>query len=142
MKRLLLATAAGLIATSAAAQESANVGVILGFTGPLASITPSMAAGAELAFKEVSDSGALLDGLTLTPVRGDSTCIDAAAATGQIAQKSVYVEAVGADAPDRALEGLALLGAEIARPELEQALDDLKVVLHPVIDLAQEHLAL
>lgn len=100
MKRLLLATAAGLIATSAAAQESANVGVILGFTGPLASITPSMAAGAELAFKEVSDSGALLDGLTLTPVRGDSTCIDAAAATAaaeRLVTSDKVVAIVGAD---------------------------------------------
>jgi branched-chain amino acid transport system substrate-binding protein len=100
MKRLLLATAAGLFATSAAAQDSANVGVILGFTGPLASITPSMAAGAELAFKEVSDSGALLDGLTLTPVRGDSTCIDAAAATAaaeRLVTSDKVVAIVGAD---------------------------------------------
>ena len=40
-----------------------------------------MAASAELALKEASDSGKLPGGLTLTPVRGDSTCIDAAAAT-------------------------------------------------------------
>jgi branched-chain amino acid transport system substrate-binding protein len=100
MNRLLLATAAGLIATSAAAQDSANVGVILGFTGPLASITPSMAGGAELAFKEVSDSGALLDGLKLTPVRGDSTCIDAAAATAaaeRLVTSDKVVAIVGAD---------------------------------------------
>lgn len=31
--------------------------------------------------KEVSDSGKLLDGSTVTPVRGDSTCVDAGAAT-------------------------------------------------------------
>ncbi len=82
MKRLLLASTAGaLLATSAWAQEAANVGIILGFTGPLESITPDMAASAELAFKEASDSGKLPGGLTLTPVRADSTCIDAAAAT-------------------------------------------------------------
>ena len=40
-----------------------------------------MAAGAELAMKEVSDSGKLLGGSTVTSVRGDSTCVDAAAAT-------------------------------------------------------------
>ena len=40
-----------------------------------------MAAGAELAMKEVTESGALLGGATVTPVRADSTCIDAGAAT-------------------------------------------------------------
>ena len=82
MKRFLLATAAGaLIAATASAQETANVGIILGFTGPLESITPGMAASAELAFKEASDSGKLPGGLTLNPIRADSTCVDAAAAT-------------------------------------------------------------
>jgi branched-chain amino acid transport system substrate-binding protein len=82
MKRMLFATAASaLLATSAAAQDTINVGIILGFTGPLESITPHMAAGAEMAFKEVSDSGLLLGGATINPIRADSTCIDAAAAT-------------------------------------------------------------
>ena len=45
MKRILLATAASaLLATAASAQDAANVGIILGFTGPLESITPGMAA--------------------------------------------------------------------------------------------------
>ena len=48
----------------------------------------------------------------------------------------------GADPPDGALEGLALLGREVAGAEAQQALDDLQVVLHPMIDLAQQHLAL
>ncbi len=82
MKRMLLATTAGLMAASAAqAQDSVNVGIILGFTGPLESITPGMAAGAELAFTEVNESGLLPGGVTINPVRADSTCIDAAAAT-------------------------------------------------------------
>jgi branched-chain amino acid transport system substrate-binding protein len=82
MKRILLATAAGAaLASSAWAQDAANIGIILGFTGPLESITPGMAASAELAFKEASESGNLPGGLTLNPVRADSTCIDAAAAT-------------------------------------------------------------
>src|SRR5690606_30776075 len=75
MRKLLLATAAGaLIAGTAGAQEEVNVGIILGFTGPLESITPGMAASAELAFKEASDSGLLPGGMTLNTVRGDSTC--------------------------------------------------------------------
>jgi branched-chain amino acid transport system substrate-binding protein len=76
MNRLLLATTAGaLIGSAAWAQDGANIGVIFGFTGPLESITPGMASGAELALQEVTDSGAM----TLTPVRADSTCVDAAA---------------------------------------------------------------
>ena len=33
-----------------------------------------------MAIAEVSDSGLLLDGTTVTPIRGDSTCIDSSAA--------------------------------------------------------------
>lgn len=82
MKKILLASAATLALTGASqAQESISLGVILGFTGPLESLAPGMAAGAELAIAEVSGSGLLLGGTTVTPVRGDSTCIDASAAT-------------------------------------------------------------
>ena len=82
MKRLLLASAAvALTAGAGLAQEEIKLGVILGFTGPIESLTPQMAAGAELAMKEVTESGALLGGATVTPVRADSTCIDAGAAT-------------------------------------------------------------
>ncbi len=82
MKKLLTATAAtALMASTAFAAEEVKIGIILGFTGPIESLTPSMADGAELAIQEVSDSGMLLDGATVTPVRADSTCIDAGAAT-------------------------------------------------------------
>ena len=85
MKKLLLAaSASALMAGSAFAAShgtEVKIGIILGFTGPIESITPSMADGAELAMKEVTDSGLLLDGAAVTPVRADSTCIDAAAAT-------------------------------------------------------------
>ncbi len=85
MKKLLTATAATALMTGAAFaashSEEIKIGVILGFTGPLESITPDMGAGAELAMAEVTESGALLGGATVTPVRADSTCIDAGAAT-------------------------------------------------------------
>jgi len=81
MKRLLLASAAALAAGPALAQEEISMGVVFGFTGPLESLAGPMANGAELAISEVSESGALLDGTTVTPVRGDSTCLDAQAAT-------------------------------------------------------------
>ena len=58
-----------------------KMGVILGFTGPIESLTPAMAASAELAFKEASDSGVLLGGKTISVERADSTCVDSAAAT-------------------------------------------------------------
>ena len=43
-----------------------KMGIILGFTGPIESLTPAMAASAELAFKEASDSGSLLGGKSIS----------------------------------------------------------------------------
>jgi branched-chain amino acid transport system substrate-binding protein len=75
MKKLLLASAASaLVAGPALAQDSITIGVMLGFTGPAESLAPMMAQGAELAISEVSDSGLLLGGTTVTPVRADSQC--------------------------------------------------------------------
>ena len=80
MKKLLLATAAtALAATGALADAHAKevkLGVLYGFTGPIESLTGPMAAGAEMAMKEVTDSGLLLDGAKVTPIRADSGCID------------------------------------------------------------------
>lgn len=82
MKKLLLSTAAALaIMAGSAAAEDIKIGVILGFTGPIESLTPAMASSAEMAMKEVSDSGKLLGGSKVMSVRGDSTCTDSAAAT-------------------------------------------------------------
>ncbi len=81
MKKLLLASAATALVAGAAFAQEIKIGIELGFTGPLESITPAMAAGAELAMKEVTDAGTLLDGATVTSIRADSTCVDAAAAT-------------------------------------------------------------
>jgi branched-chain amino acid transport system substrate-binding protein len=85
MKKLLMASAATALMAGAAFAgghaKEVKMGVILGFTGPIESLTPAMAAGAEVAMKEVTDSGMLLDGAKVTPVRADSTCIDAGAAT-------------------------------------------------------------
>jgi branched-chain amino acid transport system substrate-binding protein len=83
MKKLLLSAAVVSLAMAGSAHAAAHavkIGVLLGFTGPIESMTPAMGAGAELAMKEVTDSKALLGGKALAPVRADSTCIDAAAA--------------------------------------------------------------
>lgn len=84
MKKLLLATAASALIAGAAGAEEIKLGMSLGFTGPLESMAPGMAAGAEMAMKEVTDSGLLLDGSTVVGVRGDSTCVDAAAASATV----------------------------------------------------------
>jgi branched-chain amino acid transport system substrate-binding protein len=95
MKKFLSATAMVALMSSGAFAEEVKIGVILGFTGPLESITPHMGAAAELAMKEVSDSGKLLDGSTVTSVRGDSTCVDAAAAQAA-AERLVTTDKVSA----------------------------------------------
>jgi len=80
MKKLLIATTASALIAGAVSAEDIKLGIVFGFTGPIESLTQPMASAAEMAMKEVTDSGALLGGSTVTSVRGDSTCIDSAAA--------------------------------------------------------------
>ena len=82
MMTVIVAAASFLVTVSPrkSMADDVKIGVILGFAGPIESLTPDMAAGAELAMKEVNDSGAFGQ-LIITSVRGDSTCVDAAAAT-------------------------------------------------------------
>ena len=77
----IIATLLTIFAFSTSHAKEVNVGIILGFTGPIESLTPDMAAGAELAFSEASNSGNLLNGSKINVIRADSTCIDSAAAT-------------------------------------------------------------
>jgi len=97
MKKHLLSIAltAALATTGFANAAEIKVGVILGYTGPIESLTPDMAASAELAFKEASDSGMLLTGSTIVPVRADSTCVDASAATAA-AERLITADKVAA----------------------------------------------
>jgi len=80
MKKLMMATAAlALTAGTAFAGSHAKevkLGVLIGFTGPIESLTAAMAAGSEMAMDEVTKSGLLLDGATVTSVRADTGCID------------------------------------------------------------------
>ena len=94
MKNLLIVSA--MLALSApVVAENVKVGIILGFTGPIESLTPEMAAGAELALAEASKSGNFLGGKTVVGVRGDSTCIDAAAASS-VAERLITADGVAA----------------------------------------------
>ena len=81
MKKTMIASIAAAIVSTTAAAEDVKIGMLQGFTGPTESLVAPMALGGELAIKEVSDSGQLLGGMKVESVRGDSTCIDAAAAT-------------------------------------------------------------
>lgn len=76
MKSLLLATTAAVLLASSAYANEVKIGVILGYTGPIESLTGPMASGAELAIAEVSKAGTLLDGATVTPIRADTGCTD------------------------------------------------------------------
>ncbi|WP_103333608.1 ABC transporter substrate-binding protein [Pseudotabrizicola formosa] len=94
MKKLLLASAATALIAGAAQAQDVKIGIILGFTGPLESITPNMATAAELAIAEVNATGKFALG-TVVPVRADSTCIDAAAATAA-ADRLITAEGISA----------------------------------------------
>lgn len=80
MKKLLLASVAATTLAGAASAEDIKLGVLIGFTGPIESLTSHMAAAAELAMSEVNAAGGILGG-QVSAVRADSTCIDSAAAT-------------------------------------------------------------
>ena len=81
MKKIFAVMVLNAFLASSAFADDVKIGILLGFTGPIESLTPDMASGAELAIKEASDSGAFMGGSKILSVRGDSTCVDAAAAT-------------------------------------------------------------
>ena len=99
MKKLFIAAIMSLSLLMTSAFAEIKVGIILGFTGPIESLTPAMRDSAKLAFQEASDSGALLGGETITVLEGDSTCVDSAAAQsvaeGQVSQGVAAI--MGAD---------------------------------------------
>ena len=99
MKKLLLAAIISLTTISSVALAEIKVGIILGFTGPIETLTPAMRDSAKLAFAEVSASGALLGGETITPLIADSTCVDsdAAVAAAELIVSEGAVAIMGAD---------------------------------------------
>lgn len=136
MKRLLATAASVALISGAASAEEIKLGIIFGFTGPIESLTGPMAAGAELAMAEISDSGLLLDGATVSAVRGDSTCIDSAAAT-QAAERLITSDGVaaivGADCSGvtgailqnvARANGIVMISPSATSPALSSAEDD------------------
>jgi branched-chain amino acid transport system substrate-binding protein len=136
MKTLMTATAVSALMCSATFAEDIKLGVIYGFTGPIESLTGPMAAGAELAMKEVTDSGMLLDGSTVTSVRADSTCIDSAAATAaaeRLVTSDKVNAIVGADCSGvtgavlqnvARANGIVMISPSATSPALSTAEDD------------------
>ena len=94
MRKLVLAAFLFVSTISTNSLADIKMGIILGFTGPIESLTPAMRDSAKLAFKEASDSGSLLGGETITVMEGDSTCVDSAAA--QSAAEKLVADGVAA----------------------------------------------
>ena len=98
MKKLLMASVAAstlFAGASYADGHAVKIGVFLGFTGPIESIVANMGPAAEMAINEVSESGALLGGKKVVAVRGDTTCVDAGAATAT-AERLITTDGVAA----------------------------------------------
>ena len=96
MKKSLIAGAAALMALSSQAMADGHVvkiGVLMGFTGPIESLTVGIAQGARIALQEVNASGAFIGGKILEVVAADTTCVDAAAATAS-AERLINSEGV------------------------------------------------
>ena len=136
MKKLLLATAATALMAGAASAEDVKIGILIGFTGPIESLTGHMANAAEMAMAEANASGKAANGMVFVPVRADSTCGDAAAAT-TAAERLITADGVkgimGADcsgATGAVLQnvarpnGIAMVSPSATSPALSTAEDD------------------
>lgn len=118
------------------ADDEIKLGVIFGFTGPIESLTPAMAWGAELAASEVSESGAFLNGSSVSVVRADSTCVDSAAATAaaeRLITSDMVSAIVGADCSGvtgailqnvARPNGIVMISPSATSPGLSDAEDD------------------
>ena len=86
--------------------EEIKVGILLGFTGVVESLTPSMAESAELAFYEINNDAELADEITFKIQRYDTTCNNiklAKNAASKIVKDSVSA-IIGAACPNVTIE--------------------------------------
>ena len=79
MKKIFT-TLLALCLLNTASFSDVKLGIILGFTGPIESLTPDMAAGAELAIDEINKSKHFSMG-KVSGIRADSTCVDSVSYT-------------------------------------------------------------
>ncbi len=77
--KLALTAAAALCVATPAVAEDVNIGILLGYTGPLETLAPPIGDAAKLALQHVNEQGGILGGEATFTI-GDSTCADATAA--------------------------------------------------------------
>lgn len=77
---LTAAVAATALSVAAPAMaDDVNIGILLGYTGPLETLAPPIGDAAKLALQHVNEQGGILGGQATFTI-GDSTCADATAA--------------------------------------------------------------
>ena len=76
-----VAASAAILGASVAAQADVKIGFLGAFTGPIESLTPPIYEGAKLAASHVNGQGGLLGGQKVVMPSGDTTCVDASAAS-------------------------------------------------------------
>ncbi len=96
MKFTKLASAAAVsVLLAGTASADVKVGSLMGFTGPIESLTVGINAGAEIAIKEANAAGGVAGGNKIQLVTADTTCVDASAAAAA-ADRLVNAEQVAA----------------------------------------------
>ena len=86
LNKIASLAAALLLATSASALAAdTKIGILLGFTGPLDTLSPPMADAANLAAKNINEQGGLNGGNVVTQT-GDDNCVTADMATAAATQ--------------------------------------------------------
>ena len=86
--------------------KEVKIGILLGFTGVVESLTPSMADSAELAFKEISDDSELRKQIKFKLQRGDTSCTNNKFAKDTATQlvNDGIVAVIGAACPNITME--------------------------------------
>ena len=119
MKKTLISFMLSIFLIFPAIADNEKIGIILGFTGPIESLAPVMAKSAEMAIDEVNKSGNFTHG-KIDSVRGDSTCVDAAAAQAAAGVGAQELMALAATAMPASFNYVVLdLGLNVIDPLTE-----------------------
>ncbi len=93
--RKTFTAAAVCVAVAGTAAADVKVGSLMGFTGPIESLTVGINGGAEIAVKEINAAGGVVGDNKIELVTADTTCVDATAAAAA-ADRLVNAEKVSA----------------------------------------------
>lgn len=94
-RKTTITAAAVCVAVAGTAAADVKVGSLMGFTGPIESLTVGINGGAEMAVKEINAAGGVAGGNKIELVTADTTCVDATAAAAA-ADRLVNAEKVAA----------------------------------------------